>query len=80
MQSAQPPAARAWYIFSDDIPDSEVVVPIVTSSGNTVLAVRPGEMTPRLMEALNDALRLLIDTGRWRPGDDGAGENPDSQE
>lgn len=72
--------ARAWYIESDDLPDGELVVPIVLKNGGTVLAVRPGEMTPRLMAALNEALSHLIDTGLWQPGDDGREQGPRREE
>ncbi|WP_328544614.1 hypothetical protein [Streptomyces europaeiscabiei] len=62
--------ARAWYFFSEDIPDDELVVPILTKNG-TAMAVRPGEMTPRLLKALNESVAHLINVGLWQPGDDG---------
>lgn len=68
-------AARFSYVFCEDIPDGEVVVPIVSKAG-TVLAVRPGAMTEECLAALNEAARLLIDTGRWQPGEDGRGTVP----
>lgn len=73
MESPKRPA-RAWYIFSDDLPDGEVLVPILTKYG-TCMAVRPGEMTPQLLQALNESLNHLIDTGLWQPGDDGTEES-----
>ncbi|MER7967971.1 hypothetical protein ABTX35_02970 [Streptomyces sp. NPDC096080] len=69
---------RAWYVFSDDLPDDEVLVPIVLPDGRTVMAVRPGEMTDRLLGALNHALNHLIGTGLWQPGDDGP-EGPEDR-
>jgi hypothetical protein len=65
--------ARAWFVFSDDLPEREIIVPILTKHG-TAMAVRPGEMTPQLLKALNQSVKHLIDTGLWQPGDDGPQE------
>ncbi|GAA5032993.1 hypothetical protein GCM10023335_76000 [Streptomyces siamensis] len=63
--------ARAWYVFSDALPDGEILMPILTEHG-TALAVRPGEMTEALMTELNAVLRHLIGVGLWQPGQEGA--------
>ncbi|NUS74958.1 MAG: hypothetical protein HOV70_02000 [Streptomyces sp.] len=73
---AQRPA-RAWFFFSDDLPEGELVVPILTKHG-TAMGVPPGEMTPRLLQALNQTVKQLIDTGLWQPGDDD--EKPEGEE
>lgn len=62
--------ARAWYVFSDDLPDGEVLMPILTPHG-TAMAVRRGHMTQELMDELNASLRHLIGTGLWQPGEEG---------
>lgn len=63
-------SARIWFTSSDDLPEGEIVVPVLTKHG-VALVVRPGEQMPRLLQALNETMRLLIDTGLWQPGDDG---------
>ncbi|MFJ1653660.1 hypothetical protein ACIOC2_20180 [Streptomyces sp. NPDC088337] len=65
--------AKAWFVFSDDLPDGETVIPIQTPYG-TALAVRPTEMTPQLLQDLNKVAKFLIDTGLWQPGDEGPGK------
>lgn len=86
MESPNPPdeqperparPARAWYVFSDDLPDGEVLLPILTPHG-TAMAVRRGHMTEELMAELNASLRHLIGTGLWQPGDEG--KPPDRKE
>jgi hypothetical protein len=69
--------ARAWYVFSDDLPDGEILMPILTPYG-TAMAVRRGHMTEELMTELNASLRHLIGTGLWQPGDEG--KPPDRKE
>jgi hypothetical protein len=68
------PRARAWYVFSDALPDGELVMPIVTPHG-TAIAVRPGHMTDELMAELNQSAEHLISIGIWQPGE-GSGEPP----
>ncbi|MEU5442736.1 hypothetical protein [Streptomyces griseofuscus] len=46
-------------------------MPVLTKRG-TVIAVRPGEMTPQLLQGLNEVAKILIGLGMWQPGDDGA--------
>lgn len=59
--------ARAWWVFSDDLPEGEILMPILTPHG-TAMAVRRGEMTKELLDELNAVLRHLIGTGLWQPG------------
>ncbi|MET9734325.1 hypothetical protein ABZZ79_27905 [Streptomyces sp. NPDC006458] len=54
---------RAYFVFRDDIPDGEVVVAVRTKSGDLAFAIRPGEMTDRLLEDLNAAARHIIGVG-----------------
>lgn len=62
--------ARAWYLFSDDLPPGEILMPVLTPHG-TAMAVKRGHMTQALMDELNASLRHLIGTGLWQPGDEG---------
>lgn len=74
MESAsnkKPRKPTVWFVLSDEIPDDELVVPIVTEHG-TAMAVRPGEMTPQLVKALNQSVAHLLSVGLWPPGDDGS--------
>ncbi|MGR3870944.1 hypothetical protein ACUXZZ_20420 [Streptomyces graminifolii] len=52
-------------------------MPILTPHG-TAMAVRRGHMTEELMDELNAALRHLIGTGLWQPGNEG--EPPERKE
>ncbi|MFH9404930.1 MULTISPECIES: hypothetical protein [unclassified Streptomyces] len=54
--------ARAWYFFSDEVPDGEVIVPIKTRYG-LAFACRPGEMTQRMLDGLNEAARHVLGVG-----------------
>lgn len=69
-QEKRPAKPRVWFVLSDEIPDDELVVPIVTEHG-TAMAVRPGDMTSRLVTALNQSVAHLLSVGLWPPGDDG---------
>jgi hypothetical protein len=71
------PRARAWYVFSDALPDGEILMPIMTPHG-TAVAVRRGQMTDELMAELNASARHLIDIGLWQPGEEG--EEPPREE
>lgn len=74
MESTKRPAKRVWFQFSEDIPDDELVVAVRTRYG-IALPVRPGEMTPQLLQALNKSVDHLVSVGLLRVGDDG-GEPP----
>lgn len=69
--------ARAWWVFSDDLPDGEILMPIVTPYG-TAMAVRRGHMTPELLKELNATLKHMIETGLWQPG--GEDKPPEPEE
>jgi hypothetical protein len=62
--------AKAWWEFSDALPDGEVLLPVQTDQG-LIMAVRPGHMSEELLTELNKVLEHLIGTGRWNPGEDG---------
>lgn len=66
----RPARPKVWFVLSDQIPDDELVVPIVTEHG-TAMAVRPGEITPQFVKALNRSVDHLISVGLWPPSDDG---------
>lgn len=70
MESPKRPAKKAWFQFSEDIPDDELVVAVQTPRG-IALPVRPGEMTPQLLKALNESFDHLVSIGLLRVGDDG---------
>jgi hypothetical protein len=53
------------YEIRDDLPNGEILIPIESKNG-TVLAIRQGEMTPRLAAKLNEVVACLIKTGVWR--------------
>lgn len=62
-------APRAWYVFSDDLPDDEVIVPIKTKSGDLAFAIRRGEMTDRMLARLNETARFVLGVGLVQIGD-----------
>lgn len=64
--------ARAWYETRDDLPDGEVLMPVLTPQG-TMIAVRRGHMSDEAVTAANQMLDHLIGLGLWQPGD----EEPD---
>ncbi|NUS74889.1 MAG: hypothetical protein HOV70_01645 [Streptomyces sp.] len=72
MESPKRPAnaKRTWFQFSEKIPDEEVVVAVQTPGG-IAFPVRPGEMTPELLQALNESFDHLVHIGLLRVGDDG---------
>lgn len=78
MKPQRGPAA-AWCELRDDLPDGEVIVPVLTNRG-TIIAVRKGEMTPELCTELNKMLNHLTGNGIWAPGDGSAPESPDRKE
>ncbi|KFG07529.1 hypothetical protein IQ61_18900 [Streptomyces scabiei] len=69
-QEKRPARPKVWFVLSDQIPDDELVVPIVTEHG-TAMVVRPGEITPQFVKALNRSVDHLISVGLWPPSDDG---------
>lgn len=58
---------KAWWVLRDDLPDGELLIPVLTPDG-TVMAARAGHMSDELLLALNDYLDHLIGTGMWQPG------------
>ncbi|MFG3323759.1 hypothetical protein ACGF3J_37510 [Streptomyces sp. NPDC048171] len=56
-------APRVEYVFSDDLPDGEVIVPIKTKSGRLIFPVRRGEMTERMLAGLNEAAQHVLGVG-----------------
>ncbi|MGA5668980.1 hypothetical protein ACPCTG_26295 [Streptomyces pseudogriseolus] len=69
---------RCWLVWSEDLPDGEVVVPVKTKDG-LAIACRPGEMTKQMFDDLNAAARHLIGVGIVSINDNG-GEPPERRE
>jgi hypothetical protein len=63
MESPRRP--RVWYFFSDDLPDGEILVPIKCEHG-MAFAVRPGMMTPEMLNRLNENVDHLMSVGLAR--------------
>lgn len=72
METQLQPAA-AWYELRDDLPDGEVLVPVLTNRG-TVIAVRKGAMTEECCAELNKMLNHLVGNHIWAPGDRRGGD------
>ncbi|MFH9957344.1 hypothetical protein ACH4OX_24465 [Streptomyces roseolus] len=60
--SVKVPAQRCWYFFSEDLPDGETMVPIVTRHG-LAFAVRPGACPPEFLDRLNEAAEHVLGVG-----------------
>ncbi|MER6956047.1 hypothetical protein [Streptomyces sp. NPDC000618] len=59
MESPQP---QAWYFFSSDLPDGEVIVPFKTQQG-LAFGVRTGAMPDETLDALNRTARFVLGVG-----------------
>ncbi|GAB2732516.1 hypothetical protein [Streptomyces bullii] len=57
-----PARPRVWYFFSDDVPEGQVILPIKCEHG-LAFAIRPGEMTPAMLEGLNQTAKFVLDIG-----------------
>lgn len=66
-------APQARYVFTDDLPDGEVIVPIQTKSGDLIFPIRRGEMTERMLAGLNETARHVLGVGLVRISEN---ENP----
>lgn len=55
--------ARVEYVFSDDLPDDEVIVPIRTKGGTWIFPIRRGEMTQRMLDGLNEVAAHVVGVG-----------------
>ncbi|MFJ6561894.1 hypothetical protein ACIQMV_18935 [Streptomyces sp. NPDC091412] len=54
---------RVWYFFSDDLPDGELIVPIVSDHG-LAFAVRPDAgMDKDMLARLNEAADHVMSVG-----------------
>lgn len=58
------PRTSARYEFSDLVPEGESVIGM-EREGQFVMFVRPGEMSPACMAAINKHLEHLIGNGLW---------------
>jgi hypothetical protein len=54
--------STAWYVFTDDLPDEEVVMPIKTDWG-LAIAVRRGAMPEETLAELNRTARFVFGVG-----------------
>lgn len=52
----------AWYFFSDDLPDGEVILPIKNEHG-LAFAVRRGAMEQSTLDDLNRTMRFVLGVG-----------------
>lgn len=57
----------AWYFFSDDLPDGEVILPIKNQHG-LAFAVRRGAMEQSTLDDLNRTMRFVLSVGHLRLG------------
>lgn len=57
-----PQVLHAWYFFSDDLPDGEVIVPIKTPRG-LAFGVRTGAMPQATLDALNQTAEFVLGIG-----------------
>lgn len=65
MESPNGPSVgpRAWYFFSDDLPDGEILVPIKSKHG-LAFAVRPNAgMEQRMLDQLNETAEFVLGVG-----------------
>ncbi|MFJ7238256.1 hypothetical protein ACIQWB_14135 [Streptomyces olivaceus] len=69
---------KCWLVWSDDLPDGDVVVPVKTKDG-LAIACRPGAMTQQTFDDLNAAARHLIGVGIVSITDNG-GKPPERRE
>jgi hypothetical protein len=57
-----PARLRAWYFFSEDLPDGEVIVPIRNRHG-LAFAVRKDAEPQEIIDSLNETARFVLDLG-----------------
>lgn len=58
-----PRGPRVWYFFSDDVPESELIVPIKSDHG-LAFAVRPkAGMDQKMLDRLNEAAEHVLGVG-----------------
>ncbi|MFF7310523.1 hypothetical protein [Streptomyces sp. NPDC008137] len=57
-----PAKARAWYFFSEDLPEGEVIVPIKSKHG-LAFAVKKGAEPQEILDSLNETARFVLDVG-----------------
>jgi hypothetical protein len=55
-------SSRVWYFFSDEVPDSQVIVPFRTRHG-LAFGVRRGATEDELLDALNETARFVLGVG-----------------
>lgn len=53
---------RAWYFFSDKVPEEEVIVPIRNRHG-LAFAVRDGATPEEIVKALNETAEFVLGVG-----------------
>lgn len=53
---------QAWYFFTDDLPDGEVITPFRTRHG-LAFGVRTGAMPDETLDALNQTARFVLGVG-----------------
>ncbi|MGW5126715.1 hypothetical protein ACWEQ7_22195 [Streptomyces sp. NPDC004069] len=74
------PRPRVWYFFSDDLPDGELIVPIVSDEHGLAFAVRPNAgMDKEMLDRLNQAADHVLSIGIIHLGSSQAGKPPDGR-
>ncbi|MFJ3663117.1 hypothetical protein ACIPPM_21930 [Streptomyces sp. NPDC090119] len=58
----QPDSPTAWYFFTDDLPDGEVIVPFRTRYG-VAFGVRREAMPEETLKELNRTAQLVLGIG-----------------
>ncbi|MEW2424874.1 hypothetical protein AB0911_30540 [Streptomyces nigra] len=74
-----PSRPRAWYFFSDDLPDGEILMPIKSKHG-LAFAVRPNAgMEQEMLDQLNKTAEFVLGVGLAHL-DTADGEPPERKE
>ncbi|MEV2203693.1 hypothetical protein AB0E11_27555 [Streptomyces fradiae] len=69
---------KAWFFFSPDVPEEQLIIPIKTRHG-LAFACRPGGMPEHVVTELNRVARHVVGVGLVTITDNG-GEPPDRDE
>lgn len=73
MESPRHPRPRVWYVFSDDLPDGELIVPIKSAYGLAFAVRRNAGMSQEMLDQLNETADFVLGVGLAHL--DGAGED-----
>jgi hypothetical protein len=66
----QSPRGRVvWFQYSEDLPDNENLLPVLTEHGLAVVARPDAGLEPQMLDRLNEVMRHAIGVGLIRLGD-----------